>query len=92
MSSTGLSLVGPFKVKALTPFLFTEGSFKVENKEHLFDFVVTLCLYIAKDYYKVIKLDCDSFSKCFLWNCQTELNPWSMIIQWPYKKQAKIKK
>ena len=41
-SSTGLSLVGPTMVKASKTFLFTEGSLKVENKEHLVDFVVTL--------------------------------------------------
>ena len=38
-SNTGLSLVGTNKVKARKSFLFTEGSLKVENKEHLFDFV-----------------------------------------------------
>ena len=37
-----MSLVGPTKVKAPKSFLFTDGSFKVENKEHLVDFVVTL--------------------------------------------------
>ena len=38
-----MSLVGPSKVKArLLFFIFTEDSIKVENKEHLFDFVVTL--------------------------------------------------
>ena len=41
-SSTGLLLVGPGKVKACESFLFTEGSPECENKEHLFDFVVTL--------------------------------------------------
>ena len=30
------------KVKAHESFLFIEGSLKVENKEHLFDFAVTL--------------------------------------------------
>ena len=30
------------KVKTCKSFLFTEGSLKVENEEHLFDFVVTL--------------------------------------------------
>ena len=39
---SGLSLVGPTKVKARKSFLFTKGSLKVENKEHLMDFVVTL--------------------------------------------------
>ena len=38
----GLSLEGPTKVKAPESFLFTEGSLKIVNKEHLFDFVVTL--------------------------------------------------
>ena len=36
------NLEGPTKIKAHKSFLFTEGSFKVESKEHLFDFVVTL--------------------------------------------------
>ena len=39
-----MSLVGLTKVKARKSFLFTEGYLKVENKEHLFDFVVTLLL------------------------------------------------
>ena len=42
VSSTELFLVGPTKVKAPKSFLYTEGSLKVENKEHLFDFVATL--------------------------------------------------
>ena len=42
LSAYKLSLVGPTKVKAPKSFLFTEGSLKVENKEHFFDFVVTL--------------------------------------------------
>ena len=41
-SSTGLTLVGPTKIKAGKSFLFIEGFLKVENKEQLFDFVVTL--------------------------------------------------
>ncbi len=41
-SSTRLSLVGTTKVKACKSFLFTEGSPEVENKEQLFDIVVTL--------------------------------------------------
>ena len=41
-SCSGLSLIGPTKVKARKSFLFAEGSLKVENKEHLVDFVVTL--------------------------------------------------
>ena len=41
-SSSGFSLVGPTKVKARKSFLFTEGFPEVENKEHLFDFVVSL--------------------------------------------------
>ena len=41
-SNSWLSLGGPTKVKAKKSFLFTEGSLKVEIKEHLFDFVVTL--------------------------------------------------
>ena len=45
MSDSGLSLGGPNKVKARRKSsLFTEGSLKVENKEHWFDFVVTLYL------------------------------------------------
>ena len=35
-ASSELSLGSPTKVKALKSFLFTEGSLKVENKEHLF--------------------------------------------------------
>ena len=41
VSSTELFLVGPTKVKAPKSFLFTEGSIKVENNEHLIDFVFT---------------------------------------------------
>ena len=41
-SSTEFWLVCPTKVKARKSFLFTEGSPVDENKEHLFDFVVTL--------------------------------------------------
>ena len=41
-SSTRLSLVGLTKVQACKSFLFTEGSLKVEDKEYLVDFVVTL--------------------------------------------------
>ena len=41
-SSTGWSQVGPTKVKARKSFLFIEGSPEVENKIHLFDFVVTV--------------------------------------------------
>ena len=43
-SNTRLFLVGLTKVKACKSFLFTEGSLKVENEEHLFDLVVTLYL------------------------------------------------
>ena len=39
---TGLSLVDPTKIKAVKSFLFTEGSLKRWNKEHIVDFVVTL--------------------------------------------------
>ena len=39
---SGLSLGGPTKVEACKSFLFTEGSLKVKNKDHLLDFVVTL--------------------------------------------------
>ena len=35
-SSTGLSLVGPTKVKARKSFIFPEGSLKVENSIVLF--------------------------------------------------------
>ena len=38
----GLIPAYPWDVKARKSFLLTEGSFKVENKEHLFDFVLTL--------------------------------------------------
>ena len=41
-SSSGLSMEGPTKVKARKSYLFTERSLKVENKEHLIDFIVTL--------------------------------------------------
>ena len=41
-SGSGLSLGGHTKVGASKSFLFTEGSLKVENKEHLINFVVTL--------------------------------------------------
>ena len=41
-SCSRLSLGGPTTVNALKSFLFTEDSFKVENKEHLVDFIVTL--------------------------------------------------
>ena len=40
-SISELSLGGPTKVKARKYFLFTKSSLKVENKEQLFDFVVT---------------------------------------------------
>ena len=46
-SCAGFSLGGPTKVKSHKFFLFTEDSLKVESKEHLFDFVVTL--YLQKD-------------------------------------------
>ena len=45
-SGSGLSLGGPTKVKVHKSFLFTEGSHKVENKEHLVEFVVTLSFSI----------------------------------------------
>ena len=41
-SSTGLLCVIPAKVKGYKSFMFTDGPLKVENKEHLFDLVVTL--------------------------------------------------
>ena len=41
-SCSGLSLEGSTKVNAGKSFLFTEDSLKVENKEYLVDFVVTL--------------------------------------------------
>ena len=49
-SSTRLSLVVPTKVKVCKSFLITEGSLKVENKEHLFDFFATLlcCILIMQ--------------------------------------------
>ena len=40
-SNTGLSLLGPTKIKACKSFLFTEGSLRVEDEEHLVNFVVT---------------------------------------------------
>ena len=43
-SCAGFSLGSPTKVKSHKFFLFTEDSLKVESKEHLFDFVVTLYL------------------------------------------------
>ena len=36
-----VGLQGPTKVKAPKSFLFTEGSLKVENKEHFFDFDIS---------------------------------------------------
>ena len=42
-SSTGLLLIGPTKVNTRKSFLFTKGFLKVENEEHLFDLIVTLC-------------------------------------------------
>ena len=47
-SSKGFSLVGPAKVKAHKSLLFTEGFLEVKNKEHLFDFVVTLTLQLCR--------------------------------------------
>ena len=41
-SCSGLSLEGSTKVNAGKSFLFTEDSLKVENKEYLVNFVVTL--------------------------------------------------
>ena len=41
-SNSWLSLGGLHKGKAGKSFLFTEGSLRVENKEHLFDNIVTL--------------------------------------------------
>ena len=38
---SGICLGGPTKVKACKYFLFTEPSLKVENKEHLFDFLLS---------------------------------------------------
>ena len=37
---SGLSLGSPTKVEARKSYLLTEGSLKVENNEHLFEFVV----------------------------------------------------
>ena len=42
----GLSLGDPNKVKACKSFIFTDGSHKVENKDQLVDFVVTLYLLV----------------------------------------------
>ena len=41
-SSTGLSLVGPTKVKVRKSFLLAEVPIKLKNKDHLLDFVVTV--------------------------------------------------
>ena len=40
-------MAGPTKARACTSFLFTKGSLKVENKEDLFDFAVTLFKIVA---------------------------------------------
>ena len=40
-----LFLEGSTKVKAGKSFLFSEGSLKVKNKEHLFDFVFIYKIY-----------------------------------------------
>ena len=41
------SLQGPPKVKACKSFLFTESSPKVENKEHLVDFVFNFLVLVS---------------------------------------------
>ena len=41
-----VSLGGPTNVKARKSFIFAEGSIKVENKEHLIDFDVTLYYHL----------------------------------------------
>ena len=45
-SSSGLFIVGTTKVKACKSYLFSEGSLKVENKEHLFDFAFYTYKYV----------------------------------------------
>ena len=53
-----MSPVGPTKVKDHKSFKFTEGSLKVENKEHLVDFIVTLFiigLRILRSAHKVLR-------------------------------------
>ena len=47
--STGSCLVGPPKVRACDSVLFTKRSIVVWNKEHLVDFVVTLCTIVMMD-------------------------------------------
>ena len=44
--ATKQSLVGPTKIKAPKSFLFTVGLVKIENKEHLFDFIIVMKYYL----------------------------------------------
>ena len=53
-SNTKLSLVGPTKVKAHKPFLFTKKFPCIKNKEHLLDFVITFVYYQRVDNEKII--------------------------------------
>ena len=48
----------PLRFKAGESFLFTEGYLKVENKEHLYDFIVTL--------YSIIFQYVNAFSACYI--------------------------
>ena len=41
-----MSLVGPTKLKACKSFLFTEGSLKVEDKEHLYILLKQIIYYV----------------------------------------------
>ena len=68
-SGSWLYLGNPTKVKANKFFLFTESSLKVENKEHLVDFVVTL-------YLSHFALMCYAVTKCHSQLCQI---CWSFI-------------
>ena len=65
----------PLRSKALKSFLFTEGSFKSENKDHLFDFVVSLCC--AK--YQAHSLS--SVQGIFLLVCIPALSWWNTMIK-----------
>ena len=69
-SCSGLSLGGPTKVKARNSFLFTEGSLKAENKEHLIDFVVTLYfISLCSNALRSSKVSLTIFTKVFLTSC-----------------------
>ena len=57
-------------VKASKSFLFTEGSLKVENKENLVDFVVTLYFMIIR---RVIRSTESRWPNEYNWMTMTEI-------------------